>query len=179
MADFKPGTLSSHHQEHHAAGSEGFEKTTQPDQRLGFALHFSEKVKNVVGLRADRFPLSCNEISLPHIDGGDPLFGQLFFNQLFAEDGVGAQVAASLQAACQELAGQGTGRRVVDDVTLQLKTGGLTELIHRKGAYQSLAEHAVRGLPDNVVPGEMFFMAALLQPDLFIRTEIDRTDPGC
>ena len=51
-------------------------------------------------------------------------------------------------------------------------------MIHRKGAHQPLTEHAVCGLPDNVVPGETVLIAALLQPDLFVCIEIDGTDPG-
>ena len=105
MANFKSRSFPSHHQQHHAASNEGFQKTAQPDQGLGFALHFSEKVKNVVGLGADRLALSCDEISFPHVDGGDPLFGQLLFNQLFAEVGIGAQIAAALKAAHKQLAG--------------------------------------------------------------------------
>ena len=125
VAHFQARPFAPHHQQHHCAGCSGFNKPLEPDQRLGFAAHAAEIIQHVVGLGADRLAFAGDEIPLAHLDGGDGLFGQLFFDQLFAQVWVGAQVAAAAQGAGEHLAGQGARCRWLQGNRLELKVGRL------------------------------------------------------
>ena len=99
MANLETGAFSAHHQHHHATGGQGLNEMLKPNPRLWFSTHPAEVIEHVVGLVANRFPLAGDQIALPHFDGGDHLFRELLLNQLFAQIGIGAQVATAPQGA--------------------------------------------------------------------------------
>ena len=99
MANLEIGAFSTHHQHHHPAGGQGFNEMLKPNPRLRFPSHPAEVIEHVVGLGTDRLPFAGDQIALSHFDGGDHLFGELLLNQLFAQIGIGAQVATAPQGA--------------------------------------------------------------------------------
>ncbi len=177
MAHFKSGPFAAHHQQHHGAGGQRLEEMAEPDRRLRFPPDLAEVVENVVGLRTDRLPLAGDQISRPHLDGGNSLFGELRFDQLLAEVGIRAQIAAALERAGEQLGGERPCRRLFGHEITHLQPHRFPELPLGETAHQPLAEHAVSRSAQGVIPGETLVFAAFLQPALFVRVEIDRSDP--
>ena len=126
------------------------------------AAHQAEVIEHIEGLGADRFALARNQIPLADVNRRDALFGELFFDQLLAQVGVSAEVAAPLKAAHQHLDRQGLGGVRRHGLALQLQGCCLLQLCHREAADQSLTQHPFRRLSHLVVPGQPLLIAALL-----------------
>ena len=178
VAHFQPRPLTPHDQKHDAAGCKCFGEATEPDQRLCFSTNLAEVVEHIECLWADGLTLSGDQITLANFNGGNSLFGELFFDQLFAQKRIGAEVAAPLKTADQQLRGQCSGGFRGNLIRLELDRCGSLQLIDSQAADQTLAEHALGGASYLVVPGEMLNFVALFQPDLFCRVEVHRADTG-
>ena len=178
LAHLQSRLFATHHQQHDSAGSQRLGEASQPDQRSRFASHQTEVIEHIKGLGADRFAFARDQIPLANVDGGDPLLGELLFDQLLAEVGISAQIAAALQAAHQHLHRQRPGWCRGHRLDLQLQGRGLPQLIHGKAADQSLAEHPFGRVPHLLVPGEALLIGAALQPDLFGGRQIHGPHPS-
>ena len=97
MANLQTGAFSAHHQNHHSRGGQGLDEVLKPDSGLRFTPHPAEMIEDVEGLGTNRFAFAGDQIALSNFDGGDHLLCELLLNQLFAQIGIGAQVATAPQ----------------------------------------------------------------------------------
>ena len=148
---------------------------TQPGERARPAVDQTEIIEHIERLGADQLALAGDQIALADADRRQAVLTHQLFDAPLAEEGVTAQVGATLEAGGDQAAAEAaSGHRLV----LQLQIGGLQQGSVGDAGHHPLAEHAQLGLAHRPFPAHQLGCAEVLQPLPFGSGEIERVDAG-